>query len=178
MQSVFVLQTPTGFALTASPSVISAGESAQLTANGGGTYSWSPDSTLSCSTCANPIASPTQTTTYCVTVTDTNGCVDSACIKITVEIPCGEIFVPTAFSPNNDGSNELECVTGGCISSFHFAIYDRWGEKVFESTSQDLCWDGMYKGKLMNTAVFVYYLDVTYTNGETVKQKGNITLVR
>lgn len=91
---------------------------------------------------------------------------------------CAEIFVPNAFSPNNDMENDLECVLGNCIQDFYFAIYDRWGEKVFESTDPKNCWDGTYKGKLMNTAVFVYYLQATLNNGETIKKKGNVSLIR
>ncbi|OFY86037.1 MAG: hypothetical protein A3F72_21575 [Bacteroidetes bacterium RIFCSPLOWO2_12_FULL_35_15] len=99
-----------------------------------------------------------------------------ALLKIKNE--CGETFVPNAFSPDNDGANDLECVLGKCIQDFYFAIYDRWGEKIFETTDQKNCWDGTYKGKLMNTAVFVYYLKVTLTTGELINKKGNITLIR
>lgn len=163
---------------TATSTNIIIGNNTQLTATGGGTYLWTPAIGLSCDTCANSNALPTVTTTYCVRVTDANGCADSACIKITIETPCGELFVPTAFSPNNDGANELECVSSKCIQDFYFAIYDRWGEKVFESTDQKKCWDGTYKGKLMNTAVFVYFMKATLTTGEIVTKKGNISLIR
>lgn len=91
---------------------------------------------------------------------------------------CGELFVPSAFSPNNDSQNDLECVYGKCIESLLFSIYDRWGEKVFETTDQKQCWDGTYRGKPMNTGVFVYYLQATFDSGESVKKKGNIGLVR
>jgi len=179
-QTVTVTQIAGGPTATASASIITIylGDNTQLTATGGGTYLWSPAAGLSCTTCANPTATPNQTTTYCVFVTDANNCMDSACIKINVEIPCAEIFVPTAFSPNNDGANELECVMGDCIEEFHFAIYDRWGEKVFETNDQKICWDGTYKGKPMNTAEFVYFLKATTTKGETLIKEGSITLVR
>ena len=91
---------------------------------------------------------------------------------------CGEVFVPNAFSPDNNGENDMECVYGKCIKSLTFAIYDRWGEKVFETDNKDNCWDGVYKGKKMNTAVFVYYLRVTLNDGDEVIKKGNISLFR
>lgn len=94
------------------------------------------------------------------------------------ETPCGEVFVPTAFSPNNDNRNEIVCVLGNCIQIMHFAIYDRWGEKVFETTEQEICWEGIYKGKLMNTQTFVYYLEGTHLSGEKIHRKGNISLIR
>jgi gliding motility-associated-like protein len=95
-----------------------------------------------------------------------------------VEDPCGEVWVPTAFSPNGDGSNEQICVYGGCITSLTFQLFDRWGNMVFETNDNAICWDGIYKDKPMNTAVFAYYLYVILDNGDVVEQKGNITLVR
>ncbi len=99
-----------------------------------------------------------------------------ALVKILNE--CGQTFVPNAFSPDNDGENDMECVYGKCIKSMYFVIYDRWGEKVFETTNKSQCWDGTYKGKEMNTAVFVYYLKANLTTGEEVIKKGNISLMR
>ncbi|TAL58732.1 MAG: T9SS type B sorting domain-containing protein [Bacteroidetes bacterium] len=183
-QTVSVTQTPgPTAAVTASAINISLGGSSQLTATGGGTYSWSPATGLSCTTCPNPTATAVAPSgagglTYCVFVTDVNGCKDSVCITINVEIPCGDIFVPNAFSPNNDGKNEMECVLGNCIETLKFSIFDRWGEKVFETTDPKICWDGIYKGKLMNTATFVYYLEAVLANGEQINKKGNISLIR
>ncbi|MGQ0829516.1 MAG: gliding motility-associated C-terminal domain-containing protein [Bacteroidota bacterium] len=165
--------------VTISPDVtITFGSNITLNVSGGGIYNWSPSIGLSCSNCANPIASPAQTTQYCATVTGSGGCSDVKCVTVTVDIKCGEVFVPNAFSPNNDSENDLECVFGNCIETMTFVIFDRWGEKVFESSDPKQCWDGMYKGKVMNTAVFVYYLNATLINGENIKKKGNISLVR
>jgi gliding motility-associated-like protein len=108
----------------------------------------------------------------------TNGCIGNDCVEVIVEAECGEIFVPTAFSPNGDGQNDLECVMGNCVTSIEFTIYDRWGEKVFESTSSKHCWDGMFRGEKLNTAVFAYYLRAVLTNGKEVIRKGNINLIR
>ena len=178
-QTVSVTQI-SGPIVTASASVntIPVGGSSSLTATGGGTYSWSPSTGLSCTNCSNPIASPNQTTNYCVVVTDNNGCKDSTCIAITIDLPCETIYIPNAFSPNNDLENDLECVFGSCIETFHIAIYNRWGEVVFESSDQKICWDGIYKGKQLNTAVFDYYLEATLTSGEKINKKGNISLIR
>ncbi|MDP1746615.1 MAG: gliding motility-associated C-terminal domain-containing protein [Bacteroidota bacterium] len=99
-----------------------------------------------------------------------------ALIKLLNE--CGEMFVPNAFSPDNNGENDMECVYGKCVKSLYFAIYDRWGEKVFETTDIMQCWDGTFRGKDMNTAVFVYVMRATLTTGEEVNKKGNISLIR
>lgn len=162
----------------ANPGTIILGNQTQLNASGGTTYSWSPATGLSCTNCSNPVATPTETTDYCVLVTDGNGCTDSTCLTIQVEIPCDELFVPSAFSPNNDGHNELVCIRGNCIQTFNFAIYNRWGEKVFETNDQKMCWDGTYKGQLENTAVFIYSLNVMLVSGEKISRKGNISLIR
>ncbi len=158
---------------------IKSGNNVTIIASGGGTYQWSPATGLSCTTCASTIADPTKTTSYCVFVTDSTGCADSACMTINVDMPCGTVFVPDAFSPNGDQQNDLECVYGNCIASINFSIFDRWGNEVFSTTDPQMnCWDGKYKGQLMNSGVFVYYLNAVLTTGEKVTQKGSITLVR
>jgi len=72
------------------------------------------------------------------------------------------------------------CVYGGCVSKLSFVIYNRWGEKVFETTDVSLteCWDGTFKGKSLNSGSFVYKLIVTLTNNEVIEESGNITLIR
>jgi gliding motility-associated-like protein len=165
-----------------SPSVtITQGSSTSLLASGGASYTWTPADGLSCTNCQDPVASPTVQTKYCVALTSSAGCSDTACTLVLVEnkeISCGDIFVPTAFTPNGDGVNDVACVLGNCIVSVRFIIFDRWGEKVFEGTSVADKWDGTLHGQPMNTAVFVYSLKVTLSNGEHVSQKGNITLIR
>ncbi len=177
-QSIIIGILPGPTALASGGTTILQGQSTPLTANGGTTYIWSPSTGLNCSSCQNPIASPSATTTYCVLVTDGNGCTDSACVTVIVDTQCGELFIPNAFSPNNDGQNEMECVMGNCITKLQFSVYDRWGEKVFETSDPTFCWDGTYKGKTLNTAVFVYILNAVLNNGEVITKKGNISLIR
>ncbi len=153
------------------------GTSAHLSASGGSSYSWSPGNGLSCPSCPVTEASPASTTLYCVTVSDTSGCTKSACVTVTVEDNCN-IFIPTAFTPGRGGVNALECVLGDCIESVVFSIYDRWGERVFQGSGQRVCWDGTYKGEDLDSAVFVYMVDATMSNGAHVTRKGNISLIR
>ncbi len=172
---------------TASAYTILEGQSTQLSAAGGTAFQWSPDTGLSCDTCSITTASPLINTLYCVTVTDTNACTDTACVAIAVEKPCpGDYKVPTAFSPNNDGFNDKFCLQGwsNCVSDFTILIFDRWGEKVFESNNPGFCWDGTYKTfgtgsqQDMNAAVFVYTVDAVLADGTKISRKGNITLIR
>ena len=180
-----VLQTVTitepnaiSIAINSNPDTIRKGESTTLTATGGGKYRWTPSASLSCSSCANTVATPTLTTTYCVVVTDGNSCSDSACITITVELSCGTIFIPNAFSPNDDGENDVLSIMGNCIKVLDFTIYDRWGEKVFETKDVFNGWDGSYKHKPLSSGMFVYYMEAVLSNGEKINKRGNITLVK
>ena len=93
---------------------------------------------------------------------------------------CGKLEVPNAFSPNNDGHSDLYILHGweSCMSTFSFLIFDRWGEKVFESENPALGWDGTYHGKALDPAVFVYYIKAKLITGETIDKKGNISLIR
>jgi len=169
-----------------SPNItIITGQSTNLVASGGGTYSWSPSIGLDNTTSASVNATPSVTTTYCVEVTNANGCKDSACVTVYVEVPCPEsenLTVPNAFSPNNDGVNDEFCLQGweNCIEQFNIRIYDRWGEKVFESSDPLFCWDGKYTGKQMDAQVFVYYLKASFAvqSVGAVDKKGNISLIR
>ena len=96
----------------------------------------------------------------------------------TILLECA-LYVPNTFSPNSSGKNDSQCLYGTeCIMSMSFGIYDRWGNKVFESTDPKACWDGTYNGQALDPAVFVYHLSAALTGGETVEKQGNITLVR
>lgn len=154
------------------PVTIISGNSTTLTASGGGQYLWSTGETTN-----SIIVSPAVTTEYCVIVTLPTTCSDSDCVRITVEIPCGTVFVPLAFSPNGDNENDVLTVYGNCITYLEFAIFDRWGEKVFETSDPSVGWDGTHKGKKLDPAVFVYYLKAT-VKGEAVSKHGNITLTK
>lgn len=164
---------------TDGPHTISWGSFVTINASGATSYSWTPDTDLSCNDCANPAASPSSTTTYCV-IGYNGTCSDTACTTITVDFDCGDVYVPTAFTPNSGDVNSLECVMGGCIIDMHLRVYDRWGELVFESFGQETCWDGTHarNGKPMSTATFVYILDATLATGETMNKKGNVSLIR
>jgi gliding motility-associated-like protein len=157
---------------------IDEGTSVPITATGATTYVWAPPTGLSCADCANPIATPTVTTIYQVTGTDANGCSGMATVTIFVSPLCGEVFVPTIFSPNDDNGNDLLCAFGNCFETVQFAIYNRWGQKVFETDDLQVCWDGFYKGQPVNPDAFVYKLNGKLITGEVIEQSGNIQVVR
>ena len=162
-------------------STINSGESVELSATGGVNYTWSPDSGLSCSDCSNPTASPTATTTYTVIATDDQGCSGQATALVIVESNCLGLFVPTIFSPNSSGpdANNTLCLLGdaSCVSTLNFQVYDRWGELVFETATIENCWDGTFKGKPVQSGVYIYRL-YAIVDGEVIEESGNTTVVR
>jgi gliding motility-associated-like protein len=160
------------------------GQSVQLTATyfgAGYTYQWTPAKWLSNPSIHNPNATPYGSITYKVVVTDQWGCVFTDSIDLTVlEVFCEDpyIFVPNAFTPNGDGMNDILYVYTIYADELYFAIFNRWGEKVFETTNREKGWDGTYKGRDADPGVFDYYLEVRCYNKVQFKKKGNITLIR
>jgi gliding motility-associated-like protein len=142
------------------------------------TYTWTPSDGLSCTNCQNPIASPNNTTTYTVVVTSDEGCIGVANAIINITEPCADPFIPTIFSPNGDGKNDLLFIYGSCFQSVTLAVYNRWGEKVFETNSTEDFWDGTYRGKKVNSGIYVYKLRYNLFNEDENAQSGNITVVR
>jgi len=164
---------------------INLGDSIILNATGtNGTYTWSPPDWLSCVVCPSTISTPDETITYYVTISDSNGCEAMDSITITVDVICGDVFVPNIFSPNGDEQNDVLYVYGACIETINFIIYDRWGELVYEANSVsqaiNVGWNGKFKSKgiPLNPATFVYALKITFKNGDEHFEKGNIALVR
>ena len=95
-------------------------------------------------------------------------------------IPPLSIYIPSAFTPNNDGINDTFGVKGEGIANFQIYVYNRWGEKVFESNDINFKWDGTYKNQSLNPAVFVYTLKVVFANSEQPEKlyKGSVTLLK
>lgn len=88
------------------------------------------------------------------------------------------VFVPNVFSPNGDGFNDVLRVRGKGIEELQFIIFNRWGEKVFETSDVNSGWDGTHNGEPMNLSVFVYVLKGKYKDGKFFDVKGNVTLMR
>ncbi len=89
------------------------------------------------------------------------------------------IHIPTGFSPNGDGNNDIySIIVGRDVLSITFSIYDRWGNRMLKSTDFDFEWDGLYNNEPVNSGVFAYMVEVRYTDGRTESLTGNITLVK
>ena len=105
------------------------------------------------------------------------GCTDTAFQNVDAEI-LPLIDVPTAFSPNADGVNDNVIPRGFGIQKIRFIIFNRWGQKVFETDKANTGWDGYFKGKLQPQEAYAYTIDALLVDGTPIKKAGNITLFR
>jgi gliding motility-associated-like protein len=117
------------------------------------------------------------TYTVCLYATNSAGCTDSTCQQVqAIIVPL--VDVPNAFTPNGDGVNDNVSVKGFGIEKMDWRIYNRWGQLVFQTGNTTQGWDGKYNGVLQPQEVYVYVLNVTYTDGKSYRKKGDITLLR
>lgn len=150
----------------------------------GAQYTWLPADDLSCSNCLDPVAAPGQSISYCLRAITAAGCGDTACFTIhVIEKPCpglADNSLPEAFTPNGDNNNDVYVVNGWgfCIREFNFKVFDRWGEKLFETSDPHINWDGRYMNKDLETGVYVYQLTAVTRHDEKLNRKGTITLSR
>lgn len=144
-------------------------------------YSWVPSAGVETPTASSSVAHPVVTTDYVVVVTDEFGCVRTDTVPVFVrDVICEEpyVFVPNAFTPNGDGKNDVLYVRGEVIREVLFMVYDRWGEKVFETADLSVGWDGTFRGKPCEPGVYDYHLKVTCLGMKQYFKKGNVTLIR
>ncbi len=171
--------------LDASPSVeINLGESTTLSATPSAehnnVYSWTPAARATCATCQNTEVGPVNNTQFTVNVVDENGC--SATDTVTVRVnSITDIFIPNAFSPNGDGNNDAFQIFGdlNALSYLDIKVFNRWGEKVFESNDHNFMWDGTYKGEVVPQGSYVYVMKAVFVNGYSRNDfKGSLAIIR
>ena len=145
---------------------------------------WSPSEYLDCDTCLTVTATPIETTTFTVTI-EANAC-DPVTTSITVYVRKEhDVYIPDVFSPDDDGNNDTFYIFADetVVKVNTFAIYDRWGERVFirekfAPNDPFFGWDGTHRGKDMNSAVYVWYAEVEFIDGEVIVFKGDVAIAR
>jgi gliding motility-associated-like protein len=105
-------------------------------------------------------------------------CADTSSAQVIEISDASQIFIPNAFTPNNDGVNDVFRARGPDYEKFYLAIYNRWGELIFESERMKDGWDGKHRGKEQDPGVYGYYLKTSCDGNNEIFQKGNFTLVR
>lgn len=153
------------------------GQSVTLHANGNGTIIWNTHSSLSCTTCNDPVASPATTTIYTATNMSPDGCQVSDQFTVVV-LRDAVIHIPTAFTPNGDGLNDYFGPLGKVPDGYRLQIFNRNGEVVFQSSTLNLRWNGYYKGSLQPSSAFIYLVDYKDLQQKPHQQKGTFVLIR
>ncbi|HTJ10750.1 MAG TPA: PKD domain-containing protein [Dinghuibacter sp.] len=150
----------------------------QLQGSGGATYAWSPATGLSDPDIANPVATIGEDTRYTLTAYTTAGCASTATILIKV-YKGPAIYVPSAFTPNGDGANDvLRLVAPGIRTLNYFQIFDRWGHEVYHTTDLQATWDGTVSGTPAPDGTYVYTISAIDMTGHTMTQRGTILIIR
>jgi gliding motility-associated-like protein len=156
---------------------IFSGQTVMLHTNGNGTIVWNSHSSLSCINCPDPVASPLATTVYTATNYLPNGCQVSDQFTVVV-LNDAVVMVPTAFTPNGDGLNDYFGAIGKVPEGYKLQLFNRNGEVVFKSSSINQRWNGLYRGSLQPTSVFIYLIDYKDLQNKTHQQKGTFMLIR
>jgi gliding motility-associated-like protein len=146
---------------------------------------WLPlDEQLSCHDCLDPVLRAQQTTVYTLRVGDSFNCFEEVRIPVIVERP-RRLFIPNAFSPNGEGDNELLFPYGAkeVAQILRFEVYNRWGNLVFQqknfpANDPSYGWDGTLNGQQLPAAMYVYQIEVLYTDGTVILSSGDIILFR
>lgn len=154
------------------------GQRLQLLVSGAYMYSWTPLSSLTNPNIVNPVASPTEPTMYYVLGIADNGCrnVDSVYVDIDYR---DNLFVPTAFTPNGDGKNDIFRVSNITFQRLlEFRVYNRWGQEIYSTNDISKGWDGSWRGVAQDMGVYQYLIRVAYPDGYVETYKGDVTLIR
>lgn len=160
------------------------GNNASLNGTGAGSYSWTPTIGLSCITCPNPVISPTATTTYTLIVTDTSGCnsMDIVTVFVVDQQNCsaeGDLFLPSVFTPNGDGINDVFKIPSEGLKSLTVKIYNRWGIPIALLSNINEVWDGRTTvGTPCSDGVYYYVLHAVCINDKEYSEIGFVHLMR
>lgn len=165
--------------------LVNGGSSVELSASttlGDLNWTWAPDNQgdiLDClnNDCTLVEVSPLISTVFTVTASSAAGCEVSEQISVLLNVSDG-IGVPTTFSPNGDGLNDLLYVKGQHILEMDFKVFNRYGELVFETTNQTIGWDGNFRLKEEKDANFAWMLRYKLLDGRSGDMNGNVTIVR
>ncbi|MCS6819114.1 MAG: gliding motility-associated C-terminal domain-containing protein [Chitinophagales bacterium] len=140
-------------------------------------YNWLPPTFLSCTDCPTPDVTPAEAIVYTLIVTDASGC--SASDTVSVRVLPDDLFMPTGFSPNGDGVNDVFRPLNKNLKKFKLQIYNRWGELIFETDNPKIGWDGIYKTHEQGIGVYAWTAEYQTFNMKKSKfVSGNVTLVR
>ncbi|MFN8290086.1 MAG: PKD domain-containing protein [Chitinophagaceae bacterium] len=182
LDTVVVIVQPKIRAFAGNDTTVVVGQPLLFNGSGGVSYLWSPGTGLSSTSIFNPIGiyGPNiDSVRYKMIASDVIGCQDSAYVTVYVYKTIPYVFVPTAFTPNNDGLNDvIRPIAVGIRQINYFAIYNRWGERVFYTTANKQGWNGIHNGRIQASGVYVWMLQAIDYTGKSLFLKGTVTLIR
>ncbi len=155
------------------------GQVLQLNATGSDIFKWEPSDGLSNDTIANPLVSINNDIQYILTTQSIYGCEASDTINIKVYKVLPGFYVPTAFTPNGDGKNDIfKPILLGMKKLSRFSVYNRWGQLVFYTTEEGKGWDGTVKGAAQDSGTFIWYAEGITYKGDSILKQGAVVLIR
>lgn len=180
--TVVVIVQPKIKAFAGKDTTVVVGQPLLFNGTGGVSYLWSPGTGLTSTTVFNPIGvygMNIDSVRYKMIAYDQIGCSDSAYVTVYVYKTIPYVFVPTAFTPNNDGLNDvIRPIAVGIRQINYFSVYNRWGERVFFTTANKQGWNGIHNGRIQATGVYVWMLQAIDYTGKPLFLKGTVTLIR
>ncbi len=177
--TIYLSVVPPVQAFAGHDTIITTGQLFQLHATGGDKYEWTPATGLSDPDIPDPIVQYTKDIVYALKVTvEPEGCLDYDSIAIRY-IKGPEVYVPTAFTPNDDGMNDVfRPIPVGVTKIDYFRVYNRWGQLVYQTTAYMQGWDGTFQGKPAEQGAYVWTVKAKDFQGREIIKKGSVTLVR
>ncbi|MBL7706854.1 MAG: gliding motility-associated C-terminal domain-containing protein [Taibaiella sp.] len=156
---------------------INLGDEIELTATGGFNYSWTPASSLNVRTEGRVIASPDEHTRYSVIAVNEYGCRDTAFATVNVGFN-KKIRMPNAFTPNNDGLNDLFAIPEGKWQILKFEVYNRFGQMVYRKDDHSAGWNGTFKGQTCDAGIYFYSIILSMPDKTNFTLSGDVHLMR
>lgn len=168
--------------LSANPQPVTAGTPVTLTPGSITNFTvngWLPENLFPNQTAATQsfIINDTTRTFFVIGVSE-DGCSDTASVNVNIAVNTTDIFVPNAFTPNNDGKNDIFKAYGSSIKNIEMKIFDQWGRAVHETNNNSIGWDGTHKGKAQPAGVYMYVIKIRLHNEDSFIKKGTINLIR
>ncbi|WP_295125752.1 PKD domain-containing protein [uncultured Chitinophaga sp.] len=147
-------------------------------------WEWSPSTYIDCPVCPNTTAAPRQHMTYSLKVTNDVGCTKTDVLDVRLLCDQSVIFIPSGFTPNGDGQNDIFYIRGKGVKQVRFLrIFNRWGQEVFKRENFNIDdisagWNGILRGKELQSDIYVYMIEAICDSNDIFQMKGNISLIR
>lgn len=168
--------------LTANANPIMPGTTLTLTTGANSAYSvigWKPASVFQAQTAlSQSFIIKDSSQTFTVIGRSVDGCLDTTSLTVALEPSDKDFYIPNAFTPNNDGKNDVFKAYGSSIKSVELRVFNQWGELVYETKDKDKGWDGIFKGKQQPVGVYPFGVKVTFIDNTVITKRGTVNLIR